>query len=50
VDTLGFAINLFQQDGAPQLIVQVERVEDARRELEGKGVALLDYTIEHGES
>jgi catechol 2,3-dioxygenase-like lactoylglutathione lyase family enzyme len=69
-------INLFQQGGAPQLIVQVERVEDARRELEAKGVpfegatetlpgigrfagfrdpdgnriALLDYTIEHGES
>jgi len=69
-------INLFQVDGAPQLIVQVERVDDARRELEGKGVAfegatqtlpgigrfagfrdpdgnriaLLDYTIEHGES
>ena len=69
-------INLFQEDGAPQLIIQVERVDDARSELEGRGVgfegpttiiegigkfagfrdpdgnriALLDYTIEHGES
>jgi catechol 2,3-dioxygenase-like lactoylglutathione lyase family enzyme len=69
-------INLFQRGDPAQLIIQVERVEDARRELEGKGVtfesatttlpgigrfagfrdpdgnriALLDYTIEHGES
>jgi catechol 2,3-dioxygenase-like lactoylglutathione lyase family enzyme len=69
-------INLFQEDGAPQLVVQVERVDDARKELERRGVsfegptttvegigkfagfhdpdgnriALLDYTIEHGES
>lgn len=69
-------INLFQEPGPAQLIIQVERVEDARRELEQKGVrfegatetlpgigkfagfrdpdgnriALLDYTIEHGES
>jgi CreA protein len=69
-------INLFQETGAPQLIIQVERVADARKELEAKGVrfegatetlegigrfagfndpdgnriALLDYTIEHGES
>lgn len=69
-------INLFERPGAPQLIVQVDRVETARAELEAKGVrfegatetlpdigrfaafrdpdgnriALLDYTIEHGES
>ena len=69
-------INLFQEPGPSRLIIQVERVDDARRELEGKGVrfegatetvpgigkfatfrdpdgnriALLDYTIEHGES
>lgn len=69
-------INLFQSPDPAQLIIQVERVADARRELEGKGVrfegptetlegigkfagfrdpdgnrvALLDYTIEHGES
>src|ERR1043165_2722497 len=69
-------INLFQDPGPAQLIIQVERVSDARRELEAKGVrfdgatqtlegigkfaafrdpdgnsiALLDYTIEHGES
>lgn len=69
-------INLFQDPGPAQLIIQVDRVEDARRELEKKGVrfdgatqtlegigkfaafrdldgnslALLDYTIEHGES
>ena len=69
-------INLFQEDGAAQLIIQVERVDDARAELERRGVkfegatttieaigkfagfrdpdgnriALLDYTIEHGES
>jgi catechol 2,3-dioxygenase-like lactoylglutathione lyase family enzyme len=69
-------INLFEEPGPPQLIIQVERVDDARKELEGKGVkfeeatrtlegigklagfrdpdgnriALLDYTIEHGES
>ena len=69
-------INLFQRDEAPQLIIQVERVDDARPELERRGVrfegptttlegigkfagfrdpdgnriALLDYTIEHGES
>ena len=70
------SLNLFQEDGAPQLIIQVERVADARSELERRGVrfegptttlegigkfapfrdpdgnriALLDYTIEHGES
>jgi CreA protein len=69
-------INLFQESGPAQLIIQVERVADARAELERKGVrfdaatrtlegigmfaefrdpdgnrlALLDYTIEHGES
>ncbi len=69
-------INLFQAPDPAQLIIQVERVEDARRALEAKGVrfegptetlpgigrfagfrdpdgnriALLDYTIEHGES
>jgi len=69
-------INLFQDPGPAQLIIQVERVSDSRRELEAKGVrfdgatetlegigkfaafrdldgnrlALLDYTIEHGES
>lgn len=69
-------INLFEQPGPAQLIIQVERVDEARRELERKGVrfdgetqtlegigkfaafrdpdgnslALLDYTIEHGES
>ncbi|TMB71866.1 MAG: VOC family protein [Chloroflexi bacterium] len=69
-------INLFQESGPAQLIIQVERVDDARKELERKGVrfdaptralegigmfaefrdpdgnriALLDYTIEHGES
>ncbi|TMB62494.1 MAG: VOC family protein [Chloroflexi bacterium] len=69
-------INLFQESGPAQLIMQVERVDDARKELERKGVrfdaptralegigmfaefrdpdgnriALLDYTIEHGES
>jgi len=69
-------INLFQDPGPAQLIIQVERVDEARRELEQKGVrfdgptqtlegigklaafrdpdgnrlALLDYTIEHGES
>ena len=69
-------INLFQDPGPAQLIIQVERVDEARRELERKGVrfdgdtqtlegigklaafrdpdgnslALLDYTIEHGES
>ena len=69
-------INLFQENTPPQLIIQVERVDDARRELERRGVgfegptttiegigkfagfrdpdgnriALLDYTIEHGES
>jgi catechol 2,3-dioxygenase-like lactoylglutathione lyase family enzyme len=68
-------INLFQQTGTPQLIIQVERVADARKELESRGVrfegatetlegigkfagfqdpdgnriAILDYTIEHGE-
>jgi CreA protein len=31
-------INLMQEPGAPRLIIQVERVEDARRELESKGV------------
>jgi catechol 2,3-dioxygenase-like lactoylglutathione lyase family enzyme len=31
-------INLFQEDGAPQLIIQVERVDDARTELERRGV------------
>ena len=69
-------INLFQDPAPAQLIIQVERVADARRELEAKGVrfegptetlpgigmfagfrdpdgnrvALLDYTIEHGEA
>lgn len=69
-------INLFQDPGAAQLLIQVERVDDARPELEKKGVrfegptekiegigkfagfrdpdgnrlALLDYTIEHGEA
>ena len=69
-------INLFQDEGAAQLIIQVDRVDDARKELERRGVrfeeatttiegigkfagfrdpdgnriALLDYTIEHGES
>jgi catechol 2,3-dioxygenase-like lactoylglutathione lyase family enzyme len=69
-------INLMQDSGPAQLIIQVERVADARRELEEKGVsfegptqtlpgigryavfhdpdgnrlALLDYTIEHGEA
>jgi catechol 2,3-dioxygenase-like lactoylglutathione lyase family enzyme len=69
-------INLFQESGPAQLIIQVDRVDDARKELERKGVrfdaptralegigmfaefrdpdgnrlALLDYTIEHGES
>jgi CreA protein len=31
-------INLFQEPGPAKLIIQVERVEDARRELEAKGV------------
>lgn len=31
-------INLFQEPGPARLIIQVDRVEDARRELEGKGV------------
>jgi CreA protein len=69
-------INLFQDPAPAQLIIQVERVADARQELEAKGirfegptqtlpgigmlagfrdpdgnrVALLDYTIEHGEA
>jgi catechol 2,3-dioxygenase-like lactoylglutathione lyase family enzyme len=69
-------INLFAGQRAAQLIIQVDRVEDARRDLESRGVhfegptetlegigrfagftdpdgnriALLDYTIEHGEA
>ena len=69
-------INLFEERGAPQILIQVERVADARADLERKGIrfegptetidgiglfagfrdpdgnrlALLDYTIEHGES
>ena len=31
-------INLSQEPGPSRLIIQVERVEDARRELEAKGV------------
>ena len=31
-------LNLFQETGEPRLIIQVERVEDARAELERKGV------------
>lgn len=31
-------INLMQEPGPARLIIQVERVEDARRELEAKGV------------
>jgi CreA protein len=31
-------INLMQEPGPPRLIIQVEQVEDARRELESKGV------------
>jgi catechol 2,3-dioxygenase-like lactoylglutathione lyase family enzyme len=32
------SINLFQQEGPAQLLIQVERVDEARRELERKGV------------
>jgi catechol 2,3-dioxygenase-like lactoylglutathione lyase family enzyme len=31
-------LNLFEEPGPARLIIQVERVEDARRELEGRGV------------
>ena len=31
-------LNLFEEPGPARLIIQVERVEDARRELEKKGV------------
>ena len=31
-------INLFQEPGPARLIIQVGRVDDARRELEGRGV------------
>ena len=69
-------INLFEERDAPQILVQVERVDETRRELERRGIAfdgptetiegigklagfrdpdgnrlaLLDYTIEHGET
>lgn len=42
-------LNLMRDSGTPQLVLQVERVADARRELEAKGVRFegpterLDY-------
>ena len=37
-------LNLFQETGGPRLIIQVERVEDARAELERKGVTFEGAT------